>query len=328
MKLKIKNTTSDIIYISDIGHISFIPGDYTEIDTLITPIQESNVILGYIAKSELIVNNYDRDMLPCEGTKFLLTGTNQYLKDPKTGKMIVQETSKFPGLLTYWTGRGDLWEENGGVSIGDGERIIINHKTGDNLYSYIYADFCTIDNLTQIHEGYMIWQGAIPGDIGSCSLVTSVMPISAGTNTMYNLYDALIIPAAGDGTIELLGDPTNSNPATGCLVEIDKKDDGSLIMPAFWNADFNSDTHRFENITPAPMGDGRFNMFAMEITVARFVNQIHLLSNGFERLQSADSDTLNHGLRVKIESTTSSDIDHEWTFSAIMTLQRSKTITI
>ena len=93
---------------------------------------------------------------------------------------------------------------------------------------------------------------------------------------------------------------------------------------SFWNADFNSDTNRFENITAAPLGDGDYNMYTVELIGNRFVNSIPVLDNGFERLQSSDSTHLPHGIRIKATITTTND-DHEWNFGGILTLHREKT---
>lgn len=324
MKVKFFNNTNEIITLKDCASLSFLPGQYTEIDTLSYNITESGDVVYHISMQDLTVNNYDRDMTSTEGIKWLLTGTEQYLKDKRTGKMVVQETSKFPGLYTYWTGRGDD-TENG--IIGEGTPLVVNHKIGDDKDKVLYADFITINNTTQMHEGYMVWKDAQPGDTASFTVVTSVMPISAGTNTNYNLYNGyLIIPANGDGNIEILGDITSTDPAAGCFVEADIDEKG-IKTPAFWKADYDVDTNSFINITPAPLGDGDYNLFAVEVPISRFVNQINFLGSGFERLQSADSDTFNHGLRVKLEAYTSDMVeDHEWMFSAILTLQRDRTI--
>jgi len=322
MRVKLFNKTTEIIILSDIGLKTLIPNSYTEFETITSDVDKSDMLIKHIARGDVIVNNYTNDMDASEGIKWLVTGAESFSTD-SSGKIRVHETSKELGLYTYWTGRGD---DTTGCVMGKGADLMIQHKIGDPMDQTIYVDFCNISNSTQLHEGYMIWDGAKPHDSASCSIVTSVIPVTAGENTNFNLYNGyLIIPAAGDGTIQPLVDITDPDPSKGCFVQMDT-DEAGETTPAFWNATYNKDIHKFENITPAPLGDGEFNLFSTEITISRFVNEIHFIGSGFERLQSADSDVMTHGMRVKMDAHTSEHADdHEWVFSAILTLQRDKT---
>ena len=324
MKLQLYNNTDNIITITDVGRISLIPKEYTEVDTDVTNINQSDQTINHISAGNIIVNNYTIDMSSADGVKWLVTG-GDLLPRGKDGKIAVHATSKHPGLFVYWTGRGDNFE-NGYV--GNGQTILLRHKVGDPKAQQKYIDFHCIDNKTEMHEGTIIWEGAKPGDSGACSAVSSVMPTAPGTNTNFNLYGGyLIVPAAGNGTLQVTGDMTSINPSAGCFVEM-YVDEVGVMPPAFWNADYNPSTRRFENITPAPYGNGKFNMFAVEVYFSRFVNHLNLIGTGSVNLRSDDSATLTHGMRLlhHMNTSTMDDVaDHEWSFSVVLTLQRDRT---
>ena len=148
---------------------------------------------------------------------------------------------------------------------------------------------------------------------------------SSGTD--YNIYGGyLIIPSDGtNGTINITSDLTSS---IGGLVYMPDDDQGNSPT-AFWNADWNTTTKEFENITPAPYGNGRYNIFAYEVNMARFINSLPLLGSGFERLQTSDVDQLGHGMRLKALITTHIDEnhgDHHWHMTCCITLHREHSV--
>lgn len=323
MNIRFFNNTEEIIILTDYAKLSFLPGEYTEIDTLDNNIQESDNLIHHISEGNLTVNNYSRDMGPTEGIRWILTGAEQFTKDAE-GKILVKSSAKRLGQLIFWTGYGDDTTNN---VIGNGEPMMSVREIGDPTTQIKYIDFNTINNMTQLYEGYLLWCSAQPGDRGSLSVVTSVVETIASSGTNYRLYNGyLVVPAAGDGDIEILSDITDPDPTTGCLVECDINELGNKT-PGYWNADFDPIENKFSNITPAPYGDGDYNMFAQEVTVIKFANKINLLNSGNIRLNSTDADTINHGLRLKLELETDTTIeDHKWSISVILTLQREQTI--
>lgn len=322
MIVKIRNITSEIISIADLG-ISFLPSTEELYNTDITPIHTSDSVVLHISNGNLVLNNLSSDLSPAEAVKYLMYG--ECLPRGKDGKVAVHSTSKHPGLFVYWTSKGDNFT-NG--YIGNGDTILLQHKVGDPKAQYKYIDFHCLGNFTEMREGTVVWEGAKPGDSGSCSAVSSVMPTEPGVNTNFNLYNGyLIIPASGDGNIQVTGDMTNINPALGCFVE-SFVDEVGVKPPAFWNADFNANAQKFENITPAPAGDGKYNMFAVEVYFSRFVNHLNFLGSGSTRLHSDDSARMTHGMRLLHHMNTSTldgVDDHDWTFSVMLTLQRERT---
>jgi len=145
-------------------------------------------------------------------------------------------------------------------------------------------------------------------------------------NTTYNLYGGyLIIPAAYDGNVFVTSDITQCH---GGLVQTTPSEDGTMGT-SFWNADWNPDTGLFENIAPAPFGDGGYNLFAVEVTLAIFINRLPLLGDGFVLLQTSDVEQWSHGWRAKFSQHTyinSEDgyTDHAWESAMYITLHRAR----
>lgn len=149
--------------------------------------------------------------------------------------------------------------------------------------------------------------------------------------TTYKLYGGyLIVPYSFPyGTpIDVVSDltaPTLDDEGFGGLVYMSDNDQGTTPT-AFWNATYNSTTSLFENITPAPAGDGRYNIFAVETTLVRFLNSIPLLDNGNVCFSSSDTDQLGHGMRLKITITTNTTSvpDHAWSAACTICAHRYK----
>ena len=96
---------------------------------------------------------------------------------------------------------------------------------------------------------------------------------------------------------------------------------------AFWDADYNTSTHLYENIRPNYTGQGRYNIFSYEVIFAEFIRQIPLLSDGFIALNSSDTDQLGQGMRLKmIADTNKSKQDHDWSVACIMCLHRDHSV--
>jgi len=239
-----------------------------------------------------------------------------------SGKPRIQQTSRKLGLRTMWSGIGDNPDDI--HSVGGGNPFMVSHTINETTPEDVYMDYNIVINETWLHEGYITWKNCNMDTI-TLELVTRATQTQTGSNTNYNLYGGLIIiPAAGNGTIDITSDITNPNNG---LVFIPDSDLGVPPTAAFWNADYNSSTKLYENITPAPYGNGRYNMFNKEYILGRFVIEMPLLGSGFIALNSSDTDRIGHGMRLKmITKTNPNTIDHDWSLACLMCLHRYKSV--
>lgn len=250
-------------------------------------------------------------MTQAQLTEFL---AQQQVNEKRTydNKLFVTETSRPLGTKIYFTSRGD--NVNVKTDVGNGDLLSLTHNIGDITNQEKIIDLNMEDNKTYIHEGYVMWEGS-KFDTLSLSIIPRVTSYISASNTNFNIYNGyLIIPAAGNGTI---------NPTNIQLVEMPISGDSGKRTTAFWNATWNKLTGQYENITPAPNGDGVYNMFSVEVTLTKFVNHWLLLNNGFMMLQSAESEQLGSGMRLKLSINTNGD-DHEWRAAIGLVFHRQK----
>jgi len=246
--------------------------------------------------------------------------------DSVTGKVRSHSSSKLPGLTTNFTGRGD--DPSDVDDVGNGQRIYYKHELGDSTEATIYVDFNTIANTTSINEGYESHSNCQNEDCGSVEIVSRATQISMdGTNTDYKLYAGIMVIPAIDSTgeVEILSDLSEHDGGLVYMPDV-QQTDGSYLSPvAFWNAEWNSVTKKFENITPAPAGDGRYNIFIYEYVFHRFANDWPLMGNCSGCLLSTeDEDLLGHGMRLKITMKTGLP-DHAWEFKLGLSMSRLRT---
>jgi len=248
------------------------------------------------------------------------TGEAIYIENPidTSNKLWVHESSRPLGTKTYFTGAGD--DVSNPNDMGNGQCLCFDHKIGEPLIQSYYCDFNCLNQITHIHEGYLIWSNCSFDKI-SLYLVPKVIEVTTSTNTNYNLYNGyMIMPAApGTGTCQIISDITLPN---GGLLNVPANEHGER-QPSFWNADFSASTGRFENITPAYNGDGCYNMFSQEVILAKFANRIPLLNTGFQLMQTADTEPIGQNMRVKIICETTGS-DHDWQSALMITMHRSR----
>lgn len=311
--LYIKNLSTQIITLTDLG-LQIPIGDKVSVESLIV-VRESQQAITKILAGEISIEDNNNEYNTTDAINYIYGKIDMGPRD-RSNKLRVHQTSRKLGTMIYFTGVGD--DDSDPSLVGGGTPTVHTHLVGESSTHEIYIDFNCVENETWLHEGYITWENG-KLDTLSMSLVPRVVSTEASTGTFYNSYNGLIIPAAGDGIINITNDITLHN---GGLIYMPPNDLGETSM-AFWNADWNSTTKRFENITAAPAGDGEYNMFDTEIKFATFANTIPLLGNGFERMQSSDTDQLGNGIRLKIESVTNGD--HEWSFAAMLTMHRKKT---
>lgn len=230
-------------------------------------------------------------------------------------KTYIHETSRPLGTTTCFTSVGD--DINDPKKVGGGTPMRIVHEVGDPILQSIYIDANVKQNKTFAHEGYIIWHGA-DFDEMTLETVPQVTPYITSGSTNFTVINGIVIPANGNGNAQI-----NANDIK--LVEMPPYEmEGGKRPTAFWNATYNEATNTFSNLTPAPNGDGIYNIFTQEIAINRFANSLLLIDNGFLMLQTADASEVGHGMRFKITIKTNGQ-DHAWKAACILTLHRART---
>jgi len=150
----------------------------------------------------------------------------------------------------------------------------------------------------------------------------TVSGVTGGDKTVYGGY--LVVPTPpGYGNKEIVNDLTIPS---GGLVYMPNNDLGETPS-AYWDADYNTSTHKYENIRPNYTATGRYNIFSYEIVFAEFVRNMNLLSSGFIPLNSSDTDQLGQGMRLKMIADTNTSVDdHDWAIACTMCLHRDKSV--
>jgi hypothetical protein len=235
----------------------------------------------------------------------------------KTGKLRVHQTSRKDGLAIHWTGRGD--DRSNHRTFGMGELLSYKHNIGDSTSEVVYIDFNGLLNESWIHEVVLTWSGCELDRI-TVDVVPDTCMIQDSPTGNFTKYDPILLPAVpGTGDCNIISDVY---AYTGGLVTRDNPTDPTQSPgPAFWNADFNEETGRFENLTPAPAGDGEYNIFYKERILNKIFNDIQLLKGGFQIFNSSDADQVTHGFRLRCKFETVPP-DHEWTVSGIIVMHR------
>jgi hypothetical protein len=323
----VKNTTSGNIEIDDLRSFLVVASGTETLSDYFSEaeISSSDDLMSLIASEDLTINNGDSDLSVSNGIKYCLGHYSDVnlLSEVRNadGKLIMQETSRVMGTTTYFTGAGD--DPSDVTDVGGGERIILEHTISGSVSESITMDLNIIENDTYIHEGYLTWKNA-HHDTVNFEILPRTVDYVVSSNTYYNLYGGyMVVPAAGDGTIQITSDITTHS---GGLVQMPLDEEGTRPT-AFWNADWNSTTKEFENISAAPYGDGEFNMFTVPVVLSRFANRIPLLGDGFIMLQTADTDKLGHGMRLRLSGQTHIDEncpDHNWSVAGMITFHRAK----
>jgi hypothetical protein len=244
---------------------------------------------------------------------------NKRLVTDTDGRIIGHSTPRFLGSFTYFTSHDD--DHTDPHAVGGTEPNIASlkdhHEIGQAITKTFYQDFNTINNKTWIRDGGIEYKDALNDEI-TFEIVPKTTVYTSGTNTNYNLYNGyLIIPAAGDGTIDV---------AANDMVLVQNVPNEFGVLPAgYWNADWNFTTKVFENITAAGGGDGAYNMFGVEVDLNRFLNKIYLLGSNVRHITTDDTSQLGHNARLKTTIVTEGT-DHEWWWNAWFRLYRKKTV--
>jgi hypothetical protein len=239
----------------------------------------------------------------------------------KEGKLIVHPSIRPPGMNTYFTGSGD--DPDNIMDVGNGEHLHIVHKIGDPLSGEILADFNICTNKTYIYEGYISWNNVelVELTVDIVSHATTFNIVSGGTG--FDLYGGYLIVPSANGTLQVtsdLGDPH------GGLVYMPETNNGERPQ-AFWDADFNPDTNRYENIVANPTGQGKYNLFAGQIPLTKFVNNYIITGRGSQELDSEDAEEIGQGMMLRLRWLQHDDIpDTDYVVGCTITMHRERTV--
>jgi hypothetical protein len=326
MIVNVTNNTESVLIIGDLGNLAIGAGATIDIGQgrTLADIAESNDLISHISSSNLSVNNGERDLNPAEAVKYVTLHNVLSEHRDRSGKLRVHQTSRKFGTIIQWTGEGD--DPTNPAVMGGGEKFAFDYRAGSAEPLTKYIDFNCVENETWMHEGYLTWKNAHLDriDLKVVCRATGIDVVGTGGN--YDLYGGyMIVPAIpGQGSVNITSDITTHS---GGLIYMPLGDLGEEPT-AFWNADWNTTTKRYENITPAPTGNGQYNMFPAEITFAHFVRGVPLLGDGFIALNSSDTDELGHGMRLKMTLDVNTDTadDHDVALACIMCMHRARVV--
>lgn len=324
MIINVTNNSDTFLNIQGLNEIVPVSGtiDLVAAGHTLTDISTCDDLVDKISSGKLIVNNGENDLGVSDAIRYVTIHNVPYGPRDRSNKLRVHQTARTIGLTWYWTGTGDDPEDVN--NYGSGNKINTYHiSTGATLSGIIasdpnYVDFNCVENDTWIYEGYLTWQGGMCDQM-SVEIVSAVPEWEWGSGTNFMEYNGLILPAAGVGNIDITGDITAHN---GGLVKMPLNDVGDRAT-AFWDADWDSTNKCYTNITPAPTGDGQYNIFSSEWVFARFFNKIPILNNGSIHFRSEDVDQLGHGMRFKVTGYTNYMMgDHDWVAAAVLCMHR------
>lgn len=323
MSIILKNNTASDIEIIDLGITVDASGQkdisYKNTDS----IRRSDDILCAVGCNDITINDGLEDLSMADGIRFI-SGSSTKLNGPTdiSGKVRTHMTTRKLGLTTKFAGCGD--DVSSINNVGGGQDLYFSVNSGDST-SPLYVDFNIANNETWLYEGYCVWKTA-----KFCWFTLEVVPIvtpilTGQTGTYYNTYGPLLIPAAGDGVVNLDTGVDLTQPRGG-LVYIPDSDLGERPPGVFWNADWNSTTGLYENITAASLGDGNYSIFITEYCLGRYFERIILTGDGRRRFDSEDTAQLGQGMRIKISTGKVDGVNAvNWEWAATMTLHRKKT---
>jgi len=316
--IKLKNISQNDVILEDFGMQLLHPNEVLDLDgSRKTQATDSSQLIVLISNETIaVIDNDDVQVTDISLAIDIIKGFSKKTISTFDNKMMTQSTSRPIGTFVCFSSEGD--SQNNPIEIGDGTKMKLHHQIGDPLEQDVYVDLNVIENKTFINEGFAIWDGCNFDEL-HFNVVPKLTPYIAGTGTYFNLYGGfLIIPAAGDGLIQV--DPAQiqlvANPFS--------LDNPSQRQGAgFWDADYNTQTHQFENLRPNLEYTGEYNIFGAEINFETIVD-IVLLSNGCISLRSQDVAEFGHGMRIKFTFTTNAP-DHEWKCALNLTMNRTFT---
>jgi len=287
---------------------------YTLLDFENEEFSTNKKLITDIANGIAVVSNGNVDITN-------ISSAIDYLKDTRIkhidGRDSIQTSARPIGTRTYFTGRGD--DRTTPTDVGGGNHMELIHTIGDPLTQDVYIDFNCENNKTYLNGARINYTNAQYSCV-SASIVPEVTASNASTGTNFNVYGGyLIIPATGTGTLDV-----QTVDMKLVYIPLDYKGNRE---PAFWNADWNSTTNQYDNVTPAPLGDGAYNMFSVEVPLNNFVNDIALLGTSTIDLFTEEGHEIGGGMRLKVRGHIDTGVtDHDWEMSFYLKMFRAKSV--
>lgn len=297
----IKNLTqSDLVYCGVICSPN-VPRDLTEAGVTQSELLNDDTIIPDFCKGYISVNNGDRDLTSSNEVIALIKLYNCSLRTTDN-RIITKENSR--PLLTNgcYTSVDD--DPTNPYDVGNGtHQVKLDHVMGQSMSVEFPQDFNVELNASYMFEGYSNWTNA-KFDEFTFEIRTKATPYTLQAGTNFKRYSTLIIPADGDGDVTF-------NLSTAYLCSVVPKTDTGLYPMAFWNATFNPSTNQYENLTAAPLGDGKYNIFHTEVTLKRYINRHLMLGNGQFHFSTSDPSQLGTNLKLVYRLITGGP-DHDW----------------
>lgn len=183
-------------------------------------------------------------------------------------------------------------------------------------------------------DGGENWSDVEVAITGSDQELTEGIIVNFGATTGHTIDEYWDFTAAPNGRFKLLNYYLVV-PATypvGTDIHIPAFDEDNMIGPhegivfmplndlgeqptGFWNAEWDATEKKYKNVTGSHdvygAGTGKFNMFAVEVPLGRFVNRIPLTFNGFQKLQTSDTDQIGQGMRFKLVGHSHDDLEFD-----------------
>jgi hypothetical protein len=319
----LKNISNEHISISDTNlALELPPTQQEEVD--ITLIKKSTACVERISKGRIVFVDITGKELTTEETLKVLTSSDLgvFSFELGTGKLLTHDTARpFGSVSAFWGSADSITTPEG---YGDGEIFAFSHEVGNTETSTISKsfDFNTINNNSYCQE-MRVFYDCPDFVLLTVSVVPRVIKTVAGSNTNFKRYGNIIIPTIGDGTLAL--DADLSDPNCGYVKTI-RHEDGS-VDPGFFDANYNQSTKKMEGFTPnSTPGKGRFNLFAEEAILARWMIKIPLVGKGFAEFETKDIMPIGHGMKMKVTLETYGSPDFSWKVGLSPTIHRAKTI--
>jgi len=246
---------------------------------------------------------------PSPETDVLKTTDNRFIVKPNVRPLFTSG---------YFTARDD----NRAIpkDVGGGNNYIkLHHKIGDPEVVTITQQFNVEGNRTWIHEGYMTHIGA-EFDSFCFYISTKPTPTTPQAGTIFKQTSKGIIVPVTEGA----GDVNIDTENLTTLVSVVPRTDNGTLPAAYWNATYNLTTGKYENLTPAPDGKGKYNIFFVEAILKRYINNICLIGNTHPKFETSDPSELGTNMLCNYRFTTNMNPDHEWKASIYVSMFREK----